>query len=315
VSAMTTDRPEVEAYLAAVRKELGDLRPDERDDLLAEVEASLLDAAEESDAPIAARLGPPADFAAELRAAAGLTVAAAPARPKRDLLSTVWRSPRTASLKRVLVELAPIWWVARAYVVVALFAWAGEADWSVTAPFVPRIGIGGPGSAGTGLLLLAIAVSLSVAHGLWERRRGGPGTLSLAVNVFLAIAALPVGGDLVERASNRSYAQSVYVESAAIPGLALDGAPVENIYPFSREGRLLLDVVLYDQNGVPLNVRPEGGDPARRVLQGKDGTELFNSFPIRYFDAGTRTVAKPGAAPAIVWSPVVTPPLKRKPER
>jgi hypothetical protein len=195
---MTTDRPEVEAYLAAVREELADLRPEERDDLLAEVEASLLDAAEESDAPIAARLGPPADFAAELRAAAGLT-AGAPVRPKRDLLATVWSSPRTASLKRVLVELAPIWWVARAYVVVALVAWAGDAEWSVTAPFVPKIGIGGPGSAGTGLLLLAIALALSVGHGLWERRRGGPGTLSVAVNVFLALAALPLGGDLVER--------------------------------------------------------------------------------------------------------------------
>jgi hypothetical protein len=85
-------------------------------------------------------------------------------------------------------------------------------------------------------VLLAIAVALSVGHGLWERRRGGPGTLSVAVNVLLALAALPVGGDLVERASNRGYATNVYVETAAIRGLALDGAPVENIYPYSREG-------------------------------------------------------------------------------
>jgi hypothetical protein len=315
VSATTTDRPDVEAYLAAVRDELADLRPNERDDLLAEVEASLHDAAEESDAPIAARLGPPADFAAELRAAAGLAPdTAPPSSPRRDRLATAWRSPRTASLKRVLVELAPIWWVARAYVVVALVAWAFDVDWSITAPFVPTVGIGGPGSAGTGLLLLAIAVALSVAHGVRERRRGRPGTLSVAANVFLALAALPLGGDLVERASNRAPT-SVYVESPPIPGLALDGVQVENIYPYSREGRLMLDVLLYDQNGVPLNVRPEDGDPSRRVLQAADGTDLFNAFPIRFFEAGTATVAKPGAAPAIRWSPVVTPPLKRSPKR
>ena len=45
MSATTTDRPDVEASLDAVRDELGDLRPNDRDDLLAEVEASLLDAA------------------------------------------------------------------------------------------------------------------------------------------------------------------------------------------------------------------------------------------------------------------------------
>jgi hypothetical protein len=313
VSSMTTERPEVEAYLAAVREELADLRPDERDDLLAEVEASLLEAAEESDAPIAARLGPPADFAAELRAAAGLT-AGVPARPRRDRLVTFWRSPRTISLKRVLVELAPLWWVARAYVVVALIAWAVDAQWSVTAPFVPKIGIGGPGSAGTGLLLLTVALALSVALGLWERRRGGPGAVSVAVNVFLAIAALPLAGDLVERASNRPDTTTVFVDSTTTPGLALDGNPIENVYPFSRDGRLLLDVLLYDQTGAPIDLRPDEADPSRRVLEAADGTQRFNAFPVRYFEPGTGTVARPRAAPPIPWARIVTPPL-RKPER
>lgn len=313
MSATTTERPDVGAYLAAVREELADLRPDERDDLLAEVETSLLEAAEESDAPIAARLGPPADFAAELRSAAGLTITAeAPAKTRR--LESAWRSPRTAALKRTLAELAPIWWVVRAYVVVALVAWAVDTDWSAAVPFVPTIGIGGPGSAQTGLVALVLAVGLSVAHGLWERRRGGVATPSMAVNVFLALAALPIGGDLLERLSNRGYSSTVYVEST-VPGLAVDGAPVENIYPYSRDGRLMLDVLLYDQNGSPLNVRAADGDPTRRVLRGANGTELYNAFPIRYFEPGTQNVAKPGAAPPIPWSPIVTPPLKRKPER
>jgi uncharacterized membrane protein len=308
----------VEAYLAAVRHELGDLRPNERDDLLAEVEASLHDAAEESEAPIAARLGPPADFAAELRAAAGLS-GSAPPPPRKDLLATAWRSPKAVSLKRTLVELAPIWWLARAYVAVAVLAFLVDAGdqgsdvwqgWSASAPLVPMIG-----SPELGVVLLLGAAAASIAIGLWQRRLGRAGTLSVAVNVALAIAALPIGGDLVERLSNQPYA-GVYVETVPTPGLALDGVTVENVYPYSRDGRLMLDVLLYDQYGAPLNVRPGAADPDRRVLRSADGAEIYNSFPIRYFDAGTMSVARPGAAPKIPWSPVVTPPLKRKkPER
>ena len=318
MSAMTTDRPDVEAYLAAVREELADLKPEERDDLLTEVEASLLDAAEETDAPLAARLGPPADFAAELRAAAGLTGAGAadPARtPWLRRLEAAWRSPRGAALKRVLGELAPLWWLARAYVAVALVAWATASEWSAAVPFLPLIWIGGPGNPTTGVFLLLLAGVVSVAHGLWERGRGGAGTLSVAVNVALALAALPLAADLIERFSDRPYATSAVVVAEAPPGLALDGVPIENVYPFSREGRLLLDVLLYDQNGTPIDVRAADEDRSRRVLEAADGTQRFNAFPIRYFEPGTGTVASPGSAPQIPWARIVTPPLERRPRR
>ncbi len=73
---------EIEAYLAAVRASLSDIAEDERADLLAEVEASLVEAAGEGDRPIAS-LGPPEEFAAELRASAGFgEPAEAPAAPR-----------------------------------------------------------------------------------------------------------------------------------------------------------------------------------------------------------------------------------------
>jgi hypothetical protein len=50
------------------------------------------------------------------------------------------------------------------------------------------------------------------------------------------------------------------VQTSVTEGLAVDGLPVENISPYSRDGRLMLDVLLYDQNGVPLIVTP----PLRR---------------------------------------------------
>jgi hypothetical protein len=75
-------------------------------------------------------------------------------------------------------------------------------------------------------------------------------------------------------------------------------------------------VLLYDQLGNPINVRPASNDLQRRVLRSNTGAELYNSFPIRYFEPGTSSVARPGATPRIPWAPVVTPPLqRRKPER
>jgi uncharacterized membrane protein len=63
---MTAATADVAAYLAAVRSSLRDLPEAERDDLVAEVEASLVESAGEGGS-IAARLGPPEEFAAELR--------------------------------------------------------------------------------------------------------------------------------------------------------------------------------------------------------------------------------------------------------
>ena len=91
--------PELEAYLAAVRTTLADLAPEERDDLLGEVQAALLEAAGEGDGPIAARLGPPEEFAAELRASAGLDPAPPPG-PAQDGRRD-WR----ADLRRVVEPL------------------------------------------------------------------------------------------------------------------------------------------------------------------------------------------------------------------
>ena len=309
MSATTTERHDVEAYLAAVRDELADLRPEERDDLLAEVEASLLDAAEESDAPIAARVGSPVDFAAELRAAAGLGSSARAATSKRHLLENAWRSPHAAKLKRTLRELAPIWWVARAYVVVAALVWLTDSDQNITPSDIVRRG---PGDAGLALVVLAIV--LSVGLGLWSSRPRGLAPFAVAFNLVLLVAAVPTFGNLYDWLSRPVFVVPAE-ETFATAGLARDGIPIQNVYPYSRDGRLLLDVLLYDQDGAPLDVRSgagASGDPNRRLLRTRSGVDLFNSFPIRYFDTGTRRVERPGLAPRIPWSPIVTPALERK---
>jgi hypothetical protein len=92
----------------------------------------------------------------------------------------------------------------------------------------------------------------------------------------------------------------------------VDGRPIANLYPYSRDGRLLLDVLLYDENGNPIDLRPNSNDPNRRVLVTTDGTPVFNSFPVRYYEPGTRVVADPTAGPKPTRRTFVTPSIQRE---
>jgi hypothetical protein len=310
VNATTTMPPEVADYLAEVRAALRDLPPDERDDLLIDVEASVEQAAAEGGA-IAARLGPPAEFAAELRAAAGLHEAAPAPRHEptwslRETVAGVISHARTRRAAAVLRELAPLWWVARAYVAVAAYAmWTGADQWVPSHQAVPRLG----GTAVGGALVIAAATAVSVALGLRGRRRPDPlPHLRVVANVVLVVAALPVIGHL---AAPRYVLPAEQPQAVApIPaGLAIDGVPVDNIYPYSRDGRLLYDVLLYDGAGRPIEVRSGSDDPSRRLLLTPAGKPIFNAFPIRYYEPGTQEVARPSAAPRVALPRIVTPPL------
>ena len=275
----------VQSYLAAVRAALADLPAAERDDLLAEVEASLVEAASETGGDVS--LGPPEEFAAELRAAAGLHEApAAGSRvPSRAVLVArrLVRHPRVQELRR----LAPIWWVVRAYVVVAVIALLIGAAWSTAYPIVPRLD-----SGLDGLLLILGATILSIWLGLKLRLRP-------IVNVVLLLAAVPVLVHLAHRPPTR---QTVFYLPAAqqyAPGITYDGVPLRNVYPFTRSGHLLHDVLLYTGSGVPMNVTGQAEDPQRRLLRAKGGKLVLNAFPIRATDS--ETAARSLSAPLLRW--------------
>ena len=312
MNATTTVPPEVAAYLATVREALDDLPADERDDLLAEVEDSLVEAATEGGGPIVARLGQPEEFAAELRAAAGLHERA-PAAEKREAIQ--WRElaarlahdERVRAARRIARDLAPVWWVARGYVAVAAVALLFDSDWSLRHPSVPHIP-----TAKVGLVIIALAMVASVWLGLLTRRASTRvRQAAFVANLVLVAAIAPVLSHLDEPLPT----QFVYVAvpPQPQPGFANSGAPVANIYPYSRDGRLLQDVLLYDAAGRPIEVGSEAvRDPLRRVLRTPAGTPLFNSFPIRYYEPGTARVARPNAAPPIDLPVVTTPSLVGK---
>lgn len=304
---------EVEEYLASVRRALADLPGAERDDLLAEVEASLVETTEEGEGPITARLGPPEQFAAELRAAAGLHEAAAAVRRESDLgrrlqavSGRVLEHSGVTALRGLGQELAPIWWVVRAYLAVGAIAYALDSQWSSRLP-VPRFG-----SAEAGLALICLAAGVSVWLGLQLRRHGSPfPRLTAVVNALLLLAAIPVVAEVPTTSGHDDLAALAYAPAAQLPqGLVYEGAKVDNIYPYSRNGRLLHDVLLYDSAGRPIEIPTNRAlDPDRRVVITNGNRPLFNSFPIRYYEPGTRRVTRPNAAPYVELPLVLTPPL------
>ena len=298
---------DVETYLARVRAALADVPADERDDLLAEVEASLHETASESGGSVAAQLGPPEDFAAELRSAAGLHPSAAPpAAGLRETIERLANSPRVAGSLRSLRELAPIWWAVRGYVAVAALALAAGASWSVAHGAVPRIG-----NAKLGAIAILVAVAASIALGLWSRRTAQARLALSVLNVALLAAVVPVAVHLSHR-TQPAVATQIVVQTEIVPGLAYNGTPLDNVYPYSRDGRLLHDVLLYTGAGTPLNLRAKSYDPLRRILFTKAGGRIYNAFPVRYYQPGTTTVLCPNAGPNVKVPRITTPPLPAK---
>ena len=301
---------EVENYLARVRAALADIPADERAELLEEVEASLHETASETGGSVAAQLGPPEDFAAELRSAAGLHAStAAQAVSLRASLERLVSRPYVASTVRFGRELAPIWWAIRGYVAVAALALAAGVSWSISHHAVPRIG-----NAKVGATLIALAVIASLALGLWSRRSAHVRLPLAVLNIALLGAAIPVGIHLSHRATQPVETRTV-IQSAIVPGLAYNGTPLDNIYPYSRDGRLLHDVLLFSGAGVPLNLRANADDPLRRILFTKSGARIYNTFPVRYYQPGTTRVLRPNAGPRVTVPRITTPPLQPKPHR
>jgi hypothetical protein len=166
-----------------------------------------------------------------------------------------------------------------------------------------------------GLALIVVATILSVWAGLRMRRHGSRfPRLTSAVNAALVLAILPVALDATDsRKQQLLVANSFPPVTDVTLGLAYDGVPVDNIYPYTRDGKLLHDVLLYDGRGRPIEIASNrGDDPNRRFVVSNGNRALFNVFPIRYYEPGTKRVERPNAAPYIEHPHVVTPPLPAK---
>ena len=291
---------EVEEYAQAVRACLDDLPAGEREELVEDLRQHLVDVAADGGERLTARLGPPAAYAAELRASAGLPPRSSPAPAPADvgvvarvtaLVRSLQTHPLAGPVMAFAVELRPGWWIARA---VALVAAAVLATRNLAV-----------------VVLVLAAAPLSVALGraaVAGRRR----LLSAAVSVAGAVAALMVGAELLSRAVSRP-AYVYYREVPSAPGglRASDGRPIFNIYPFAADGSPLEDVLLYDQDGVPITNVAEAtvsGMPLVRTYDyGADGRPLAHSYPQRVvIPESPRGPAREDQRPAVSVPPVST---------
>jgi hypothetical protein len=228
MSAPTTSSRTRQAqdYLAAVEHELADLPSEDRGDLVEDLAMHLEAlAAEDDDRDVAVRLGTPATYAAELRAAAGLPARGAGSRRAapglRDRIDGIVASesfqralPALREVRRLLVELRPAWWVLRGYLLVFVpSAVLGDhRDFPVPSPL---------GSHLLGVLLVGAAVTGSVVLG--RRAVQGP-------PLRRPLRALVVGGGTLLAL----WAFLVASSSSITPGASLCTATTTPRWPRSR---------------------------------------------------------------------------------
>ena len=276
---------DVAQYAQQVRAELRDLPQSSFEDLVEDLDDHLAEVMGAGGEPLAV-LGPPAAYAAELRAAAGLPRRSAPSGSVRwDHLHARARQARShhavQDLLAFLPELRPAWWVLRAVLsVLALdYVFLGSAA----------------GGAGLVLVLplVAAAVVLSVRAGQRSRREPSRDRrqqlLAAGANGLLGVAALVALAAVLERGSEPGYAvdpgpYGAYgAYGATGPGLTHpDGSPITNLFPYAADGRALTGVLLVDQDGRAVDelaTTTREGWPVERVLEAGGTPAPANSYP------------------------------------
>ena len=308
-------RPQVAAFVAAVRTQLDDLSSEEVDELTDGLEADLADALADSGVSPSEQHGDPAAYAAELRSAAGLPPravsggerrgAVARARQGADDLVAAVRSHRWwPGARDFAITLRPAWWVLR-----ALVASAGLAVFF-------------------GLYSLILTFAMIVASVELGRRRladRAPAWRSLIAignavalfGAFLVLVTSGARGDGLTRVlpGRGSIVQEVQV--APSNGVWVDGTEVRNLFPYDGEGHPLTGVQLYDENGRPVSV----GDSAREALPDQEGrmiaqvpavdaagVQRWNVYPLRQrVDLGADGSTPAAESPSPASLPAVTP--------
>jgi hypothetical protein len=269
---------DVAGYAAAVRAALAALPEAERESLLEDLEDHLAEVASESDVPLQERLGKPEDYAAELTLAYAGAAGSTPRRrlfrdSLRSLISSVSGTKAYREVRAILPDLRPGWWVLRAYLavlVLAFFFKDGHNLRPIPNPF-SSFGL-------LQILATAAAVVISVRLG----RRGAPARIgvrwaALAVNVAIALLTVPV---LASMSTSHPYAESIVYSSDPYSSAVAAGyyPGFTNIYPYTKDGKPLKDVLLYDQNGKPLMPAKSGVMTDYPI--GADGQPITNSYPL-----------------------------------
>ncbi|HET9847381.1 MAG TPA: hypothetical protein VFR68_02350 [Candidatus Dormibacteraeota bacterium] len=285
---------DIATFAARVRAELADLPSPEKETLLEDLEQHLAEITAEGAGSLEEQLGPPEQYARELRAA--YTSGQPPVDPvSPSLARSLQEAARlTASnwyreIRAFLPSLRPAWWVLRGYLVVLILAafvdLGGGSDLGpLPSPF-SKHGI-------AQILATGFAIWLSVRLG----RRRGPlpqlgRVLVVSANVFVVLVAMFVLGNM-RTLSGVSFDSTASQQPPFAAAFA--GGPVTNIYPYSQDGKPLTNVLLYDQDGQPLTV--QRGEANTNYPLGADGKVITNAYPLTQRHANGDPVVPPRVA-------------------
>ena len=268
---MNSSATEIERYISGVSAALADLPDPVRQELLEDLPDHLAEIAADDPASLDDRLGPPASYAAELRAATGVDVGKherSPARVAATIAAlrphartfdeTVGRMIGYDRLVDFLVQLRPAWWVLRGYVVAMLLLYF-LADGYDLFPQDSSAGL-------LGWVLVVVLVGLSIRIGrrpLHLTRRVRPLWLAAgATAVLVALGLAWVTGGFDNAVPNPSYSPSGNVSYED---------PSE-VYVYTENGQSITDVRVYNRRGeaVPIAV-PMGCGQTEQVYQERRG--------------------------------------------
>ncbi|WP_028047351.1 hypothetical protein [Cellulomonas sp. URHE0023] len=325
--SITTEVWDVDEYAAAVRRALVGLGPEQIEDLTDDLEADLADALADErhnahGRSLLEQFGPPQEYAAELRSAAGLAPVVVEPRHRtmRDWLGAPFVAMRAGGdralatlrgqsfwppVESFLVALRPFWWIARAwtgYQAAMYFAGATTLRW------LPR------GVLMWVLLGTAVVLSVQWGRGVWFRS-GALAWIARAANVFAVVALLPVVVSLQgqtqswESAYNSSgygpVQTEVVYQDTPMDGVVVDGMQVSNLFAYDAEGNPLTDVQIFDDRGRPVRTTfdngsgewffPETQEPWSFVSRAdEDGRQRWNVYPLKGAPTSEFTFADDG---------------------
>jgi hypothetical protein len=291
---------DVATYAASVRAALSDLPSEQARVLLEDLEDHLTEIAAEPGGPLTERLGPPEQYAQELRTAYGAArVSTRRQDPAlRDLqLARAWvtRSEWYRQVRAFLPDLRPAWWVLRGYLAALI----------LTAAFSVGYGLGPIPNPITKrglaeILAMGIAIWLSVRIGRRSRNlRQGARFLAVSANVLIALVAVGVLGQM------HTFTYSELIGTAtpeqAPFNAAFAAGPTTNIYPYSQDGKPLTNILLYDQDGQPITVQQSEAQTSYPI--GADGKAITNAYPLTQRHQN----GDPVVAPRVAFPPWPTP--------
>ncbi len=263
----------VAAYAEAVRRELGDLPATDVEDLTEGLEADLMEQFEESGAVPALS---PAAYSAELRSSAGLPERNAGAargpgirdtlrNAGTDFLARVRSNPASNAVLGFFIKLRPVWWLLRAWAIFQI----------ITVPLLGNRGFMPRGAAAWAFMVLLVVLSVR-----WGSR---PAPVSIllrralkALNAICVVFLLAMLPPVTYHALSTDTPAPASYNPGYIPPLSVNGASVEHVFVYDKDGNVLRDVRFYDQNGSPLDMPlPDGLTAPQHLPAGAQPGEPF----------------------------------------